>query len=171
MAVRDGANEIWGGRAKVAIVRRKVKLKGKTWAGTGACGYSWRMQVRVLYFGVLQDLFGTANEPVELPLGATVGELLRVLRARTSNQAMGDKDQERLWRSLAVAVNQEYGSPGVVLREADEVALLPPVSGGCCALLRGGRKACFASKYQSGNGARDAREEIRLRDERERRPC
>ena len=67
------------------------------------------MQVRVLYFGVLQDLFGTANEPVELPLGATVGELLRVLRARTSNQAMGDKDQERLWRSLAVAVNQEYG--------------------------------------------------------------
>jgi molybdopterin converting factor subunit 1 len=88
------------------------------------------MQVRVLYFGVLQELFGTAGEPVELPDGATVGALVRVLRDRTSNQAMGAKEQERLWRSIAVAVNQEYGSPGAVLREADEVALLPPVSGG-----------------------------------------
>jgi molybdopterin converting factor subunit 1 len=88
------------------------------------------MRVRVLHFGVLQELFGTADEAVELPAGATVGELLGVLRARTSNQAMGDKDQERLWRSIAVAVNQEYGSPGSTLREGDEVALLPPVSGG-----------------------------------------
>ena len=40
---------------------------------------------------------------------------------------------EGLWRSLAVAVNREYASQAVVLREGDEVALLPPVSGGCCA--------------------------------------
>jgi molybdopterin converting factor subunit 1 len=89
------------------------------------------MQVRVLYFGVLRERFGTAEEMVVLPDGAKVGELLRVLWARTSNQAMEERDQERLWRSLAVAVNREYGSPDVVLRESDEVALLPPVSGGC----------------------------------------
>ena len=68
-----------------------------------------------------------------MPEGATVGELLRILRARTSNQAMESGADERLWRSLAVAVNREYSSAAAVLRDGDEVALLPPVSGGCCA--------------------------------------
>ena len=34
------------------------------------------------------------------------------------------------WTSIAVAVNQEYVQRSAVLREGDEVALLPPVSGG-----------------------------------------
>jgi molybdopterin converting factor small subunit len=37
---------------------------------------------------------------------------------------------EGLWRSLAVAVNREYASQAAVLCDDDEVALLPPVSGG-----------------------------------------
>ena len=103
------------------------------------------MRVRVLYFGVLRELFGVSDEVAELSDGAMVGDLLRHLRVRTSNTAMGDKAafglDDRLWRSLAVAVNREYGSQSVVLRDGDEVALLPPVSGG---LLRVGRKASFA---------------------------
>jgi molybdopterin converting factor subunit 1 len=109
------------------------------------------MQVRVLCFGMLQEIFGVKEETLELMDGATVGELLRVLRDRTSNQAMGDTERERLWRSLAVAVNREYGSPGVALREGDEVALLPPVSGG---LFRGGRDARFASEDKCGESGR-----------------
>ena len=101
------------------------------------------MRVKVLYFGMMKDCFGAADDTVELPDGATAGELLIVLRGRTSNNAM-DKGaepskEEQLWRSLAVAVNREYGSASVVLREGDEVALLPPVSGG--RLLRVGRDA------------------------------
>ena len=92
------------------------------------------MRVRVLYFGVLRDVFGVSDEVAELPDGATVGELLGLLRGRTSNDSMGNGAEsgadERLWRSLAVAVNREYGSPSIVLRDGDEVALLPPVSGG-----------------------------------------
>jgi molybdopterin converting factor small subunit len=34
------------------------------------------------------------------------------------------------WDSIAVAVNQEYARAEVALRDGDEVALLPPVSGG-----------------------------------------
>ena len=41
--------------------------------------------------------------------------------------------EERMWRSLAVAVNREYSSLVEVLCEGDEVALLPPVSGGSSA--------------------------------------
>ena len=84
------------------------------------------MRVRVLYFGVLKDLFGAAEGEIEAPAGTTVGDLLRILRDRTSNRHM----EPKLWQSVAVAVNREYSSHGVALREGDEVALLPPVSGG-----------------------------------------
>ena len=45
----------------------------------------------------------------------------------------GSESGARLWQSLAVAVNREYASLNAVLREGDEVALLPPVSGRCFA--------------------------------------
>jgi molybdopterin synthase catalytic subunit len=89
------------------------------------------MRVEILYFGVLRDLVGVPGEPVELPDGATVGELLEILRGRTSNPSRDSGVDEGLWRSLAAAVNREYSSLAEVLREGDEVALLPPVSGGC----------------------------------------
>jgi molybdopterin converting factor subunit 1 len=87
------------------------------------------MRVTVLYFGVLRDWFGVRDESIELDEGSSVGELLSLLLARTSNHAMAT---EQLWRSLAVAVNREYGSLVDVLHDGDEVALLPPVSGGSC---------------------------------------
>jgi molybdopterin converting factor small subunit len=89
-------------------------------------GYSGRMRIALLYFGVLKDLLGTADETLELSGGTSVGGLLEFLGARTSNEVM----EERVWRSLAVAVNREYAGAGVLLCEGDEVALLPPVSGG-----------------------------------------
>ncbi|HUZ94316.1 MAG TPA: molybdopterin converting factor subunit 1 [Edaphobacter sp.] len=81
------------------------------------------MRVNVLYFGTLKDLFASQRDPIELPDGATVDLLLSLLRAKTSKQS-------DVWRTLAVAVNQEYASLSTTLREGDEVALLPPVSGG-----------------------------------------
>jgi molybdopterin converting factor subunit 1 len=84
------------------------------------------MRVELLYFGALKERLGAVGETVELPEGAAVGDLLRILRGRTSNNRI----EERVWESLAVAVNREYAAVSVVLREGDEVALLPPVSGG-----------------------------------------
>lgn len=94
--------------------------------------YPWQMRVRVLYFGVLKERSGAAEEPLELSDGATVGELVRVLRERSSNSAMAS-GLESVWQSLAVAVNREYATADAVLSDGDEVALLPPVSGGSCA--------------------------------------
>jgi molybdopterin converting factor small subunit len=90
------------------------------------------MRVTMLYFGVLRDLFGAPDQIIELPDNQTVGNLLRILRQQTSNDALAGTSEhdEQLWRSLAVAVNREYGSASIVLRDGDEVALLPPVSGG-----------------------------------------
>ncbi|HEV2647462.1 MAG TPA: MoaD/ThiS family protein [Acidobacteriaceae bacterium] len=97
------------------------------------------MRVKLLYFGVLRDLFGVAVERIETADTITVRELLvllrEILQQRTSKKAMigvsGERVDERLWGSLAVAVNREYSGLDAVLSDGDEVALLPPVSGGC----------------------------------------
>lgn len=79
--------------------------------------------MRVLLFGVLKDLFPQAAGSLQLPAGATVVTLLDHFRALSPQQ-------DSLWGSLAVAVNQQYASPAQPLADGDEVALLPPVSGG-----------------------------------------
>ena len=81
------------------------------------------MQVRVLLFGGLKELLARDGEAIELPEHATVADLLhRFMMQLPQAQPFAG--------SLAVAVNREYATPDLVLREGDEVALLPPVSGG-----------------------------------------
>lgn len=80
------------------------------------------MRVRVLYFGVLKDYFGN-DADVGLTEGASVADLLQQQRD-LANFTL---------ESIAVAVNREYAKLTDVLHEGDEVALLPPVSGGSCA--------------------------------------
>lgn len=79
------------------------------------------MQVRVIPFGVLKDWLGAAPAAVELREGASVAELLECLSAGLPLPAL---------RGIAVSVNADYATPAQVLREGDEVGLLPPVSGG-----------------------------------------
>jgi molybdopterin synthase catalytic subunit len=81
------------------------------------------MRVRVLFFGMLKELAGTAAEEIELPDGATVRDVLRHYESRIPPL----KDA---LASLALAVNQQYAGPDTPLKADDEVALLPPVSGG-----------------------------------------
>jgi len=81
------------------------------------------MRVRVLLFGVLKDIFQRSEDSLELGSRATVSDLLDHYRALVPDRAS-------LFHSLALAVNQEYAAPARRLQEGDEVALLPPVSGG-----------------------------------------
>jgi molybdopterin converting factor subunit 1 len=126
-----GGHEIILGRLFALRFAGFASVMANSYAAHGASRYSEWMRVKVLYFGVLRDVFGAADETTELDDDATVADLLRNLRGRTSNNAMAEPNvDERLWRSIAVAVNREYASTSIVLREGDEVALLPPVSGG-----------------------------------------
>lgn len=81
------------------------------------------MRVRVLFFGMLKDLAGKSEDSVDLPDGFTVGDLL------TRYESQSTRLKESL-PSAAAAVNQQYASPDTLLYDGDEVALLPPVSGG-----------------------------------------
>jgi len=84
------------------------------------------MRVRLLCFGVLKDIFAQQSEIMELPPGSTVQALLETCSKRVQVPA-------GLWASVAVAVNRQYAGMQDVLHDDDEVALLPPVSGGYCA--------------------------------------
>ena len=81
------------------------------------------MQVRVLFFGILKDLAGKASDSINLPENATLGDVLRHYEQIIPRL----KDTSS---SLAMSVNQEYAGPATRLSQGDEVALLPPVSGG-----------------------------------------
>ena len=81
------------------------------------------MKVRVVYLGMLRDLTGRGHETVELAGGSHLADLFAHLEQRFPK--LGE-----LRNSLALAVNQEYSDAAAELHEKDEVALIPPVSGG-----------------------------------------
>jgi molybdopterin synthase catalytic subunit len=81
------------------------------------------MRVRVLFFGMLKDRMGKSSDLLELPDGASIRDLLAHYETEVPRL-------KELLPALAVAVNQVYASPEAKLKAGDEVALLPPVSGG-----------------------------------------
>ena len=81
------------------------------------------MKVKVLFFASVRDMVGTREIEWEESEGATVGQLKEDLVARFPKMS-------GLGRVLSLAVNAEYVDDSAVLRTGDEVAIIPPVSGG-----------------------------------------
>jgi molybdopterin synthase catalytic subunit len=81
------------------------------------------MKITVLFFGIAHDLTGFAQEQLELPEGEVVDGLWRRYESRFPGL-------ESVREGLLLAVNQEIAPGSTVLRNGDEVAFLPPVSGG-----------------------------------------
>ena len=79
------------------------------------------MTVRVLFFAYLRERCGVREVALELPEGSTVGELWRKLVARYDKLPA---DPPRF------AVNRLYVDKAHPLHDNDELALIPPVSGG-----------------------------------------
>lgn len=80
-------------------------------------------KARVRLFARLSELAGTREAEVELGEGLTAADVFAFLCRRYPGM-------EALKGSLMYAVNGEYVSPEHPVREGDEVALIPPVSGG-----------------------------------------
>lgn len=81
------------------------------------------MRVRVLYFAVFRERLGTDEEALELADAATVSAAIDELASRHEAIAA-------LRGRFRVAVNHELVGDDHVLRDGDEVALIPPVAGG-----------------------------------------
>ena len=81
------------------------------------------VQVRVRLFAGLRERAGADELELELPDGARVGDALEQVRALTQGVP------------VVLAVNHEYADPDAPLHGGDEVALIPPVSGGAVGAL------------------------------------
>ena len=81
------------------------------------------MKVNVLFFASCQDIVGEREVEVEVPEGATAADL--VAKIVSEHPRFGE-----IQASLMVSVNQGYLEREGRLREGDEVAFIPPVSGG-----------------------------------------
>ncbi len=80
------------------------------------------MKLNILMFGITKDIIGQSKLAFELPDRSTVPDLIASLKAKYP--ALKDLS------SMMIAVNNEYGQKDQTLQESDEVALIPPVSGG-----------------------------------------
>lgn len=81
------------------------------------------MRVRVLFFGVLKDLVGCAEDTMEVQPGTTLEDVFEHYSQRFET-VRGKRS------SILFARNQEFAAPGTSLADGDEIAFLPPVSGG-----------------------------------------
>jgi MoaE-MoaD fusion protein len=97
----------------------------------------WGMRVRVLFFGQLKEITGVAQEEAELSDGARVEDLFERYGRRFPKLA-------EFRASVAASVNQEYSGWRAPLTTGDEVAFLPPVSGGQGGAQGGGQQTAVA---------------------------
>ena len=80
------------------------------------------MIMKVLAFGVVKEILGDISIAVLLDSDVTVESL----------QTLLEQQYPRLKElsSFMIAVNGEYAKPGTIIKPGDEVAIIPPVSGG-----------------------------------------
>lgn len=80
------------------------------------------MQLRLLLFGITKDIVGESPHMYDLLTGETTGDLIA--------QLILDYPTLKDLNSLAIAVNGEYASQNTLVKPSDEIAIIPPVSGG-----------------------------------------
>ena len=80
------------------------------------------MNITVLFFGITTDLVGKTTISYVIEDSTSVENLKKILKADYPNLKNID--------DFAIAVNEEYATNGVLLKDGDIVAIIPPVSGG-----------------------------------------
>jgi MoaE-MoaD fusion protein len=107
------------------------------------------MLITLRFFAVVRERLGTGEMEIELPEGSTIAD------ARAVVDSMAAEAAPLVQRSMAM-LNQEYSSPEDLLHDGDELAFIPPVSGGDHFKVYAGQldaQAITASVEDDGAGA------------------
>jgi molybdopterin converting factor subunit 1 len=80
------------------------------------------MKLEIITFGIARDIIGSSLFTIEITEGSSVEDL--------KQQILKQYPRFESLSSLMIAVNEEYGNIDTLLKEGDEIALIPPVSGG-----------------------------------------
>ena len=108
------------------------------------------MLVRVLFFGVVKEIVGRAEETIQVDPGSTLASLFDAYSQRYETLRKNRS-------SILFAKNREFATPDTVLTENDEVAFLPPVSGGSGPCVRDDAGHVFAITREPIDAQRLAR--------------
>jgi MoaE-MoaD fusion protein len=81
------------------------------------------VRIRVLFFGVLRDVVGVREDSLDVPEGGRLDTVFEHYATRFPKL-------REMAASTVLALNQQFSAPSAPLAEGDEVAFLPPVSGG-----------------------------------------
>ena len=100
------------------------------------------MRIQVLFFGMLRDLTGRSEESLDLPDGASLETLF-------DHYASQFPRLREMAGSIVLARNQEFSRPEVLLADGDEVALMPPVSGGSGAEAQAGPNGALLASEEA----------------------
>jgi molybdopterin converting factor subunit 1 len=84
---------------------------------------SQTVRVKVLFFGRLKEIAGQSEDSAEIAAGASIEQLFAAFASRYPELA-------KFRASLVASRNQEFAAWSTPLQADDEVAFLPPVSGG-----------------------------------------
>jgi len=84
---------------------------------------SQSIRVKVLFFGRLKEIAGRTQDSLDLPAEADIESLF-------AHYVSGYPELQQYRSSLVASCNQEFAAWNTVLHAGDEVAFLPPVSGG-----------------------------------------
>lgn len=83
--------------------------------------------ITLLYFARLREALGTGREELVLPSGI---HTLGALRAHLEQRGDAWAKEMAAGRNLRAAVNQSVATPDTPIKDGDEVAFFPPVTGG-----------------------------------------
>ncbi|MGE0558790.1 MAG: molybdopterin converting factor subunit 1 [Burkholderiales bacterium] len=83
--------------------------------------------ITLLYFARLREALGSGREQIALPAGV---DTLGALRAHLAQRGGAWAIEMGEGRNLRAAVNQDVAAADVPLKDGDEVAFFPPVTGG-----------------------------------------
>ena len=81
------------------------------------------MRIKLLFFGMVREIFGCDSLLMKMPEGARVRDVVRALFERAPGAALNEIP-------LVYAVNESYETEEKVLSEDDELAFMTPMSGG-----------------------------------------
>ena len=81
------------------------------------------MKVRTKFFAAIKEIVGASEVELDLPSGTTAGDLFR-------NYCQRHPPLSRYANNTMISVNLEFVPPETRLNDGDEVAFIPPVSGG-----------------------------------------